>query len=417
MIVSGRIEVCAGWLKDTPVIGFCNIERARGSEVISFEFRKDWLARNPGLLLDPELMNVTGRQYPVKGKPCFGFLSDSAPDRWGRKLMDRRELLDAGLEKRAKRKLLESDYFLGVHDRGRIGGLRFRNAEGVFLSDRTELEAPPMTELRKLEHASLEMEKNKGDINQWVRTLIAPGSSLGGARPKANVIDSDGSIWIAKFPSGMDTINAGAWEMVAHDLAVKCGLDVPAAKLMKLSENGSTFLTKRFDRVTDKTGMKRVHFASAMTMLGEQDGSTTQHSYLDLLSFLEENSGRPEKDCRELWKRIVFNLCITNADDHLRNHGFLLRDNMWTLSPAYDLNPAYDQEQLSLAVNFDDPSRNLENAIEVAEYFRLNKDEAKTMARDMQSMVKKQWRYLAKKYGITKAEQDRMEPAFSCCTK
>ena len=407
-----RIEVCAGWLENDPVIGCCYIDRARGSEVISFEFQKQWLVQHPGLLLDPELLNMTGRQYPVKGKYCFGFLSDSAPDRWGRKLMERREMIDAVHEKRTKRKLLESDYILGVHDRGRIGGLRFRNCAGAFLSDRAELEAPPMTELRKLEHASLELEEKRGNEEEWIRTLIAPGSSLGGARPKANVVDADGSIWIAKFPSRRDGINTGAWEMVAHELAVKCGLNVPEAKIMNVSDYGSIFLSKRFDRIPGETEMKRVHFASAMTMLGEQDESGEQHSYLELLSFLEENSGSAEKDCKELWRRIVFNICITNADDHLRNHGFLLQDNMWRLSPAYDMNPAYDQSQLSLAVNFEDPSRNIDNAIQVADYFRFGKEEAKMEVQTIRTTINKQWRYLAKKYGVPKAEQDLMAPAF-----
>ena len=360
-----RIEVCAGWLEDIPVIGVCHIDHARGAEVFSFEYQKSWLAAHPGLMLDPELVQMTGRQYPAKNRPCFGFLSDSAPDRWGRKLMERREAFDAEKEKRARRKLLESDFILGVHDEGRTGALQFRTDDGVFLSSREEMAAPPMTELRKLENASLEMEKNQNNAEKWIRTLLAPGSSLGGARPKANVVDADGSIWIAKFPSRKDTINAGAWEMVAHDLACRCGLDVPEAKLMRFSQFGDTFLSKRFDRTITDNATKRIHFASAMTMLGEQDGSSEQHSYLDLLSFLEENSADIELDSKELWRRIIFNLCITNADDHLRNHGFLLRNDMWRLSPAYDLNPDYEQDRLSLSVDFNDPGRDLRNALEI----------------------------------------------------
>ena len=412
-----RIEVCAGWLENNPVIGICYIDRARGSEVLSFEYQKEWLSFHPGLSLDPGLLQMTGRQYASGHPSCFGFLADSAPDRWGRKLMDRREALDAEKESRSKRKLLESDYILGVHDEGRTGALRFRSEDGSFLSSREELAAPPMTELRKLENASLELEKHQKTSERWLRTLLAPGSSLGGARPKANVVDADGSIWIAKFPSRTDRINVGAWEMVAHELAKKCGLRVPEAKIMKLSDFGETFLTKRFDRMADKGEVKRIHFASAMTMLNETDGSPTQHSYLELLSFLEEAGANTTCDAKELWKRLIFNLCITNADDHLRNHGFLLQNDMWILSPAYDLNPDYEQEQLSLAVNFDNPDRDLRNALEVSEYFRIGMEEGKTIIQKMQTTIKKQWRYLAKKYGIPKAEQEFMKPAFRECER
>lgn len=412
-----RISVCAGWLEHDPAIGVAYIDRARGNEVISFEYRKGWLQEHPGVLLDPDLMQMTGRQYCSKEKPCFGFLSDTAPDRWGRKLMDRRESIDAAKGHRSKAKLLESDYILGVYDEGRTGGLRFQDAEGHFLSERSDWKTPPMEELRDLEHASLEMESNTNHDEQWLKTLLAPGSSLGGARPKANVVDVDGSLWIAKFPSKNDVIDSGAWEMVAHDLAQLCELRVPEAKLLKLSKYGSTFLSKRFDRQKQGAYDRRIHFASAMTMLGETDRSHVQHSYLDLLSFLEEHGAHPDQDALELWKRIIFNLCITNADDHLRNHGFLLENDRWTLSPAYDMNPVYDQEQLSLSINFEETDRKLEHALEVSEYYRVQHEEALEMIQKTRSTIKRQWRYLAKKYRISKEEQDLMQPAFAECER
>lgn len=412
-----HFKVVAGWLPSQPQIGTCYIDRARGTEVFSFEYERSWISRYPDLFIDPDLQPMPGRQYTPKGKSCFGFLSDAAPDRWGRKLMERRETADARSENRSIRKLMESDYILGVHDGGRMGGLRFQKDDGAFLADRQTLAAPPITELRKLQSAVFSVENNLPEEDKWLHALVEPGSSLGGARPKANVINTDGSLWIAKFPSRHDNMNIGAWEMVAHDLAVLCGLNVPAAMLEHFSDYGDTFLVKRFDRLYKDHSLFRIHFSSAMNLLGETDGSSDQHSYLDLVGLIESLGDSVDKDLQQLWRRLVFSICISNTDDHLRNHGFLLSGSYWNLSPAYDLNPVPDQAWLSLAVDFDDPSRDLRHALDVADYFRLTSSQAENIAGQIQETIKKHWPLLADKYHIAKNEQSRMSPAFSECER
>ncbi len=409
-----RFAVCAGWLPGNPVIGLCHISRARGAESISFEYNADWLVSHPNLCLDPKLAIGPGRQYPFVNKTVFGFLSDAAPDRWGRRLMDRRERLAAKEEKRAVRKLMESNYILGVHDGGRSGGLRFMDPQsGVFLSDREELAAPPIAQLRELQEASMSMERGSTEEEKWLRMLFEPGSSLGGARPKANVVDEDGSIWIAKFPSRNDEYNVGAWEMVAHDLAKRCGLRVPPARVEHFSEFGDTFLVKRFDRIPGYGETKRIHFCSAMTMLEQTDDSDERSSYLDILGLIEAYGNNVAQEALELWKRLIFNICISNTDDHLRNHGFLLRQNdTWELSPCYDVNPQIEKEHLSLAVDFEHDDADIELAIETAEYYRLKREEAVEIAEEIKSVIRGNWRYLAKKYHIPRTEQENMAIAF-----
>ena len=420
VILVGQIDhfvVTAGWLCKNPKIGTCYIDRARGSETISFEFERSWLSEHPNLLLDPDLQPMPGRQYVPKGKASFGFLSDAAPDRWGRKLMDRREVIDARTQKRAVRRLMESDYLLGVHDGGRMGGIRFQDDNGAFLSDREALAAPPITELRKLQDASFLLEENSGEEERWIRTLIEPGSSLGGARPKANVVSYDGSLWIAKFPSRHDDWDIGAWEMVAHDLAGFCGIRVAQASLERFSDKEGTYLVRRFDRYIGEKKEERVHFASAMNLLGETDGASGQHSYLDLVGILEAFGSETEEDVRELWRRMVFSICISNADDHLRNHGFLLVNDAWRLSPSYDVNPVPDQEWLSLCIDFDNSARDLRLAMDVAEYFRIGKSEARETAEFIQKTIRKNWPLLAENYGISRNERVRMAPAFAECER
>ena len=238
--------------------------------------------------------------------------------------------------------------------------------------------------------------------------LIDPGSSLGGARPKANVIDEHGNIWIAKFPSKQDTINIGAWEMVAHNLAVKCGLNIPDAKIMQFSDFGSTFLTKRFDRIKDK----RIHYASAMTLLGKTDGNSSDSSYLDIAELIEQYGNNPEKDLRELWLRIIFYICISNTDDHLRNHGFLLTDGKWDLSPAFDINPSIEKDFLSLSIGTT-PNKDLSEALKVSDYFRIPKNEASNLIKKMCTTISSNWHKEATKFHISKSEQNLMARAFS----
>lgn len=405
------IFVYADWFEHEPVLmGELYVENNRGKEVFSFEYDELWLVKNKASVpFDPDLFLYGGRQYTPLDKNLFGIFSDSCPDRWGRMLMKRREIISARKEERKPHALTESDFLLGVYDETRMGALRFALEKGgTFLSQDKSLAAPPWTTLRTLEAASLSFEKEDGDDDEkWLRQLLAPGSSLGGARPKASVQAPDGSLWIAKFPSRHDEWNSGAWEMVVHDLAVRCGLNVPEAKMETFSHTGSTFLVKRFDR----EGKKRIHFSSAMTLLGKKDGEDGA-SYLDIADFIRSNGACPDKDLKELWTRIVFNMAVSNTDDHLRNHGFILGKEGWKLSPLYDVNPSIYGDTLSLAVDQDDNSIDFNLAIEAAEYYNLDKEEAKKLLLKVVDTVNENWKDTAMKYGLNRRAIQDMSPAF-----
>lgn len=401
---------------DQPILmGKLYVNVIKGGESYSFEYDKDWLERTGlALTLDPELMPYSGRQYPT-GKNIFGLFADASPDRWGRVLMNKRERILAEKEGRKPSKLYDSDYLLGVYDETRMGGIRFKlDSEGPFLSDDKETAAPPWATLRTLEEASRNFENDETGLSEkWLNQLIKPGSSLGGARSKATVVDTRGQLWIAKFPSKNDENDTGAWEMVAHDLAGLCGLNVPEAKLEKFSPLGSTFLIKRFDR----SGSKRVHFASAMTLLGKTDGASAADgtSYLDIAAFIRSYGAQPKKDLIELWKRIVFNMAVTNTDDHLRNHAFVLTGKGWILSPLYDVNPVPYGDELSLNVDEDDNSIRMELAVQVATKFGISELDARSYAEDIQTIVRDNWERTAIKYGLTHRQIEEMRPAFSAC--
>ena len=401
---------------EQPVLmGSLYVNVIKGGESYSFEYDKDWL-RKTGLTLtlDPELMPYSGRQYPT-GKNIFGLFADASPDRWGRVLMNKRERILAEKEGRKPSKLYDSDYLLGVYDETRMGGIRFKaNQEGPFLSDDKETAAPPWATLRTLEEASRNFENDEtGLTEKWLNQLIKPGSSLGGARPKATVVDTKDQLWIAKFPSKNDENDTGAWEMVAHDLAALCGLNVPEAKLEKFSPLGSTFLIKRFDRM----GSKRVHFASAMTLLGKTDGASAADgsSYLDIAAFIKSYGAQPKKDLGELWKRIVFNMAVTNTDDHLRNHAFILTDKGWILSPLYDVNPVPYGDELSLNVDEEDNSISIDLAVQTAVRFGISESDAEAQAEEILKIVREDWEKTAAGYGLSRRQIEEMRPAFSAC--
>ncbi|MCD8014322.1 MAG: type II toxin-antitoxin system HipA family toxin [Lachnospiraceae bacterium] len=410
-----KIFVYADWGDyENERMGTIYVTRSRGRELFSFEYDSLWM-KQAGTSLDPDLQLYSGRQYTSGDKPLFGIFADSCPDRWGRMLMRRREAIRARKAGEKPARLLESDYLLGVYDEARMGALRFKtDMDGVFLASDKELATPPWTTLRELETASLSFEKDEDRLNEkWLNMLLAPGSSLGGARPKATVMAPDGSLWIAKFPSKQDEWNTGAWEMVAHELAAMCGLDVPEAKLENFSKEGSTFLVKRFDR----DGKKRIHFSSAMTLLGKTDGASAADgsSYLELVSFIRANGARPEKDLKELWKRIVFSMAISNTDDHFRNHGFLMDNEGWKLSPLYDVNPDIYGDSLSLNVSEEDASIDFGLALEVAEQFGLAKREAEGEIENVKSIVRDYWQETAKRYGLGRSAIEWMRPAFLAC--
>ena len=410
-----EIFVYSDWLDAPALIGklFSNV--IRGKESFSFEYDEKWLSLNSDkFIFDPELNYYQGRQFNI-AKPLFGVFMDSCPDRWGRLLMKRREALEARKESRKVKTLTESDYLLGVYDESRMGALRFSlNEGGPFLADKEGLEVPPWLSLRELEYASMAFEENRnGEEEKWLHQLIAPGSSLGGARPKASVRAADNSLWIAKFPSKNDEWDSGAWEMVVHRLARMYGLNLPEARLEKLSKYGSTFLVKRFDRV----GKKRIHFSSAMTLLGKTDGESGDTSYLDMASLIKGNGASPKRNLVELWMRIVFNMAVSNTDDHLRNHGFILSSEGWVLSPLFDVNPNIYSDRLSLNVSSNDNVLDFELALEVAKYFDLSFDEAKNKVDLIKDIVSKNWVLLAKEYGLSKNDIQHMEPAFAVCEK
>ena len=397
------------------LMGTLFVNVIKGYESYSFEYDKEWLKKTElALILDPELRPYSGRQYPI-GKNIFGLFADASPDRWGRVLMNKRERILAEKEGRKPSKLHDSDYLMGVYDETRMGGIRFKlDTAGSFLSDDKDAAAPPWTTLRTLEEASRNYENDETGLSEkWLNQLIKPGSSLGGARPKATILDTQKELWIAKFPSKNDENDTGAWEMVAHDLALQCGLNVPNAKLEKFSSLGSTFLIKRFDRQGDK----RIHFASAMTLLGKTDGASAADgsSYLDIASFIKSCGAQPKKDLVELWKRIVFNMAISNTDDHLRNHAFIFTKKGWILSPLYDVNPVPYGDELSLNINEYDNRINIDLAIQSAIKFGISESDAKVYADDILKIVRENWEKKAIEYMLTRGQIEKMRPAFTVC--
>ena len=333
--------------------------------------------------------------------------------------MKRREAVRARSEKRAEKRLQEIDFLLGVHDEQRVGGLRFRDpaAGNEWQCDDPTMVTPPWTSLRELENASWQLQRDDveqdPEYRQWLSLLMAPGSSLGGARPKAGVRDERGELWIAKFPGRNDERDMGAWEMVAHELAMQAGLEMAEARMEHFGGRQYTYLVRRFDRTPGTQGKERIHFASAMTLLGYNDGAdhTERVSYLELVELLIRQGAEPDRDLHELWRRIVFSIAIRNTDDHLRNHGFLLTPDGWRLSPAFDLNPDPDGLGLNLNISETDNSLSFDLALEVAHHFRLEPDQSNQILKAIKDAVAG-WRVEASKRNISRSEQDAMELAF-----
>jgi serine/threonine-protein kinase HipA len=402
-----NIEVWADGFDDgrPQKVGLLHSFITRGKETFSFEYDDDWLQGTCKLQLDPKLKLFKGAQFAPNDKPSFGIFLDSSPDRWGRTLMQRRE---------PTRRFMESDYLLGVYDGHRMGGLRFKYADGLFLDDREENAIPPWASLRELEQACLYLEQadaqESPQFSHWLKLIVAPGSSLGGARPKASVVDTKGNLWIAKFPSRDDDKDVGAWEAVVHTLAKKCGLRVPVTQLKKFGNKHHTFLSQRFDRSSPQ---KRIHFASAMTMLERKDGDDASQgaSYMEIVDFIIANGSRVGCDLEELWRRIVFFISVSNTDDHLRNHGFLLAPGGWQLAPAYDMNPVPFATGLSLNISETRNELDLALAMEVIPFFRLSSGKAKSIAKKIKKEVS-DWRSVARHYGLPKHEQDSMTKCF-----
>lgn len=419
--MSVTIAVYADW--DGPAepvrLGRLYASRTRGREVFEFEFDSAILEL-PALTavpLDPRLGYYGGRQYPAQGHDTFGVFADMSPDRWGRLLMRRR----LEREQRAGRaaqgvRLHESDYLLGVHDAFRVGALRFRlDDSGEFLDNRHGAAAPPFVRLRELEAASLAIERDmnntEDEADAWLRMLIAPGGSLGGARPKASVVDPNGHLWIAKFPSVRDEHDIGAWELVVQTLALGCGLRVSESQARRFAHSHHTFLVRRFDRTGEG---RRLHFASAMNLTGHKDGdnASTGAGYLEIARVLMDHGAQTNEDLRELWSRIVFNVLVSNTDDHLRNHGFVLDPGRgWRLSDAFDMNPVTGAFGLTLNISETDNSLDLDLVRSVAPFFRVTVKNAAEIIKKSQATVK-QWRKIAGRLGLSDRACDQMAPAF-----
>ena len=412
-----KIYVYAHWtgLREPVLMGELRAELVRGKEIFSFSYDNDWLRERSSQNLDPQLFLFSGAQYSSDENQNFGVFLDSSPDRWGRMLMKRREAALARSEKRAEMTLRESDFLLGVFDGHRLGALRYKeNPEGPFLNNNEEYAAPPWTSLKELEQISLRLEEEDAiddpDYTKWLTMLVNPGSSLGGARPKASVLDKANNLWIAKFPGKADTKDIGGWEMVANELARYAGINVAQSMVRNFSGSHQTYLTKRFDR-TD-TG-ERIHFASAMTMLGHKDGDSYREgaSYLEIADFLASRGAGIESDLKELWTRIAFNIMISNTDDHLRNHGFLMVDKGWILSPAFDINPDEGGTGLSLNISLNDNALDLDLALEVIEFFRMDRDNGVKIIERLKESIRR-WRRVADRYKLPRSEQERMAKVF-----
>ena len=407
------IWVYAHWqgMDDAKCIGVLSAQQAKGRKAFSFSYDKDWIASQEQLLLDPDIAWYGGQQYP-NGKENFGVFLDSVPDTWGRTLMKRRAALQAREQGKAVPVLYDIDYLLGVHDHSRMGALRFKkDPAGDFLDNDPVSPAPPWTSIRELQHGAALIESNEDteEVRKWLAMLMAPGSSLGGARPKANIVDETGQPWIAKFPSANDTIDKAAWEFLAYRLAINAGIEMADCRLEKVSGKHHTFFTKRFDRDQHE----RIHFASAMTMTGKNEDMIRDvlPSYLDIVEFIQISGARVTADLHQLWRRIIFNILISNTDDHLRNHGFILTSTGWQLSPAFDINPSVEKDGLALNIDMGSNAPDIALARDTGVYFRLSDKEMTTIADEVLAAVEG-WQQLAKEIGISRNEQMIMRGAF-----
>ena len=394
------------WLGEPLLVGELGYESLRGSDSYSFKFDNEWLRQYGGLFLSADINNYPGLQYTQPGRDIFGCFSDALPDRWGRLLLNRREQIQATEEKRPVRRLSSFDYLMGIDDFSRMGGFRFKlSQEGEFINCEKTLRIPPLTDIRALVAASMEVEKSE-ELNQlpekkWLLQLVHPGTSLGGARPKAGVMDDEGHLCVAKFPSRNDDYDVGLWEHHSHLLAKEAGVIAAETSVVETGGKYHTLLSKRFDRSADG---RRKHFASAMTLLGLADGcdAKTGNGYLDIVDFILQNCCDVEDNLRQLYRRVAFNIAIGNSDDHFRNHGFLLTARGWTFSPAYDMNPTLNDYQ-ALLINSSTNRADLQVLLDSSQEYLIGKEEAKRIIDEVKDGVSK-WKTIAIRLGIAKRE-------------
>ena len=393
------------WLKEPKLVGELSYESLRGTDSYGFRFDEEWLRTQGSLFLSAALNHYSGVQYTTGGD-IFGCFSDALPDRWGRTLLNRREQILAREEKRSLRRLTFFDYLWGIDDYSRMGGFRFKESvDDYFINSSPTLRIPPLTDIRALVAASKEIEqseeRNELPDKRWIAQLLHPGTSLGGARPKASVQDTDGSLYLAKFPSRKDDYDAELWEHLCHLLAKRAGITVAETRVIQVSESYHTLISRRFDRTEQG---KRIHFASAMTLLDLHDGDNAMngYGYLDIVDFIVRHCTDVERNLRELYRRVAFNICIGNSDDHFRNHGFLLTPRGWTLAPAYDINPTLSRHQTLLITDTSNDA-DLSLLRDACEDYMLSREVADTIILDVCDALK-EWESLATRLGVSKRE-------------
>lgn len=401
------------WMRTPQLVGELIYDSVRGNETFGFSFDKDWLAAYSDLFLSSELQNFPGIQYLKPGKDIFGCFSDALPDRWGRTLLNRREQIAAQEEKRLARRLSSFDYILGIDDASRMGGFRFAlSKDGEFINTSPELKVPPLTSVHNLMKAASEIElseeKHLLPQKKWIAQLIHPGTSLGGARPKASVVDNEGYLAIAKFPSRKDDYDVGKWEHFAHIMGRKAGINIAQTGIIP-GERYSILLSKRFDRTSER---RRIHFASALTLLGLTDGdnASTGYGYPDIVDFIVRQGTDVERNLEELYRRIAFYIIIGNSDDHFRNHGFLLTRRGWQLSPAYDINPTLEENQ-SLLINASTNIADLNLLLQSAGDYMLAPQRASQIISEVKTSMK-DWQKEAQRIGLPNRDIEMFAPRF-----
>lgn len=401
------------WFSIPQLIGELTCDSVRGKESYSFSFDKTWLSENGNIFLSEDLENFPGIQYTRADRDIFSCFSDALPDRWGRTLLNRREQIAASEEKRPVRRLSSFDYLMGIDDESRMGGFRFAETKGgKFINCEASLRIPPLANVRDLMHAAQEIEmteeKHQLPLKKWLMQLLRPGTSLGGARPKASVIAEDGSLTVAKFPSRRDDYDVGQWEHFCHVMAKKAGLKVAQTRTISGGDY-HILLSKRFDRT--ESG-KRIHFASSLTLLGLTDGdnASTGFGYPDIVDFIIRHGSRVEEDLEELYRRVAFYIIVGNSDDHFRNHGFLLTSRGWELSPAYDINPTLVENQSLLINSYTDES-NLDILLDASDDYILSYVRAKRIIEEVCSAMKN-WRNEARRLSLPQRDIDIFAPRF-----
>ena len=425
------------WLDEPMLVGELGYESLRGSDSYSFKYDNDWLRQYGSLYLSADINNYPGQQYTQLDRDIFGCFNDALPDSWGRLLLNRREQILATEDKRPVRKLSSFDYLIGIDDYSRMGGFRFKEKQdgeyinrwsseshqarlnGRVATEEDEvnceksLRIPPLTDIRALVAASMEIEKSE-ELNQlpekkWLLQLVHPGTSLGGARPKAGVMNDEGRLCVAKFPSRNDDYDVGLWEHLSHLLAKEAGVEAAETSVIETGKKYHALLSKRFDRTVEG---RRKHFASAMTLLGLTDGCDAKsgNGYLDIVDFILQNCCDVEQNLRQLYRRVAFNIAIGNSDDHFRNHGFLLTPRGWTLSPAYDMNPTLNEYQ-ALLINSTTNYADLQVLLGSSEEYMIGKEEAVRIIEEVKAGVK-HWKSIATRLGIAKREMDVFEQVF-----